>query len=64
MDYKNAKIYKVLNDVTDDVYVGSTCQTLSKRMAEHRKAYYAPRSCHFTLYKKYGSWVLTIFILN
>jgi hypothetical protein len=38
MDYKNGKIYKILNDITDDVYVGSTCQPLSKRMAEHRKS--------------------------
>ena len=36
MDYKNGKIYKVLNSITDDVYVGSTTQPLSKRMAKHR----------------------------
>ena len=36
MDYKNARIYQILNNVTNDVYVGSTCQPLSKRMAKHR----------------------------
>ena len=36
MDYKNGKIYQILNNVNDDIYVGSTCQALSKRMYEHR----------------------------
>ena len=36
MDYPNGKIYNILNDVNDDVYVGSTTQSLSKRMAKHR----------------------------
>lgn len=36
MDYKNGKIYKIVNDIDDDVYVGSTCQPLSQRMATHR----------------------------
>ena len=52
MDYKNAKIYNVLNDVTDDVYVGSTCQPLSKRMAEHRGALNKKACSNFKLYKK------------
>ena len=36
MDYKNDKIYQLLNKVNDEVYVGSTIQPLSKRMNEHR----------------------------
>jgi len=36
MEYLNGKIYKILNYITDDVYVGSTCQPLSKRMGNHR----------------------------
>ena len=36
MDYKNGKIYQILNNVNDDIYVGSTCQALSKRMYQHR----------------------------
>ena len=35
-DYGNSKIYAVRNNIDDDVYVGSTCQPLSKRMALHR----------------------------
>ena len=36
MKYQDGKIYQILNSETDDVYVGSTCQKLSKRMANHR----------------------------
>ena len=36
MDYCNSKIYQVLNNVTNDVYVGSTTQPLSKRLGFHR----------------------------
>ena len=36
MKYQDGKIYKILNSETDDVYVGSTTQKLSKRMTNHR----------------------------
>ena len=39
MNYKNGKIYKVVSDSTDSVYVGSTCSPLSVRMAGHRSSY-------------------------
>ena len=51
MDYKNGKIYKILNTITDDVYVGSTCQPLSKRMAKHRETLNT-RKGHTLLYTK------------
>ena len=35
MDYKNGKIYKITSVDTEDVYVGSTCSTLSKRLSSH-----------------------------
>ena len=35
-DFKNGKIYCIRNTIDDDIYVGSTCQPLSKRMAKHR----------------------------
>jgi group I intron endonuclease len=37
MDYSKGKIYRILNNVDDDCYIGSTTQPLSKRMAVHRK---------------------------
>ena len=33
---KNGKIYKVVNDLSDDFYVGSTCTTLAKRKWKHK----------------------------
>ena len=36
MDYANGQIYQVLNTKTNDIYVGSTCSTLAKRMYMHR----------------------------
>ena len=35
-DYINGKIYCIRNHINDKIYVGSTCQSLSKRMAYHR----------------------------
>jgi hypothetical protein len=35
-DYQKGKIYKIINYEDDDIYIGSTCETLSKRMTKHR----------------------------
>ena len=37
MDYKNGKIYQILNNVNDAVYVGSTTQPLCKRLYNHKQ---------------------------
>ena len=34
--YEFGKIYKIFNTLNDDVYVGSTYQSLSRRMSKHR----------------------------
>jgi len=39
MDYKNGKIYTIRSHQTDQIYIGSTTQPLSKRLYEHRKKY-------------------------
>ena len=36
-DYRNGKIYCIRNSIDDQIYIGSTCQSLSKRMAYHRQ---------------------------
>ena len=36
MDYKNGKIYQLLNNNTNDVYVGSTTQPLCKILHQHK----------------------------
>ena len=35
-DYQNGKIYKILNNIDGEIYVGSTINALSRRMAHHR----------------------------
>ena len=50
MKYQDGKIYQILNSETDDVYVGSTCQKLSKRMTNHRTQLKSGRVCK--LYEK------------
>jgi group I intron endonuclease len=36
MDYANGKIYKITNCVDNEVYVGSTTQSLSRRFSKHK----------------------------
>ena len=63
MNYQNGKIYKITADIDEEdgnIYIGSTTQTLCKRMAKHRgdfKLYEKGREkkCYsFDLIKKYG----------
>ena len=51
-DYTRGRIYKILNYVDDECYVGSTCQSLSKRMAYHRNDANKPMKQHRLLYTK------------
>ena len=51
VDYSKAKIYQVLNDVDDDVYIGSTCQSLNMRMVGHRKARTGTQYKNYKFYK-------------
>ncbi len=35
-DYQRGKIYKIVSDETDKIYIGSTITTLCRRMGNHR----------------------------
>jgi hypothetical protein len=35
-DYKNAKLYAIRSHQTEKIYIGSTCNALNVRMAQHR----------------------------
>ena len=51
MKYENGKIYKIESDQTDKVYIGSTTEKLSQRMAKHRcnyKKYNEGKYCFVT----------------
>ena len=37
--YENGKIYKLVDVGYNKCYIGSTCESLSKRMERHRKQY-------------------------
>ena len=50
-DYKNGKIYCLRNYANDKIYIGSTCQSLSKRMAYHRQDSIKPNRQRTLLYK-------------
>ena len=41
MDYQNGKIYAIRSWQTDKYYIGSTTQSLSKRLSYHKKDYRA-----------------------
>jgi Uri superfamily endonuclease len=52
--YKNAKIYKIVDNTNGNIYVGSTCKKLCQRIAQHRASYknYLNGKYHFvTSYK-------------
>ena len=51
MDYKNGKIYQILNNVNDDVYVGSTTQPLCKRLYKHKQNSKERVECKTPLYE-------------
>ena len=34
-NYEDGKIYKIVNDIDNEIYVGSTCSTLNNRMSNH-----------------------------
>ena len=38
-DYSKSKIYKLISNHTNEIYIGSTCQSLSMRKAAHSRDY-------------------------
>ena len=64
MDYKNGRTYQIRNTVDDDVYVGSTTQTLCKRMAKHRVDMNAPTKLHRPLYVKMQGYGVDCFYIE
>ena len=51
-DFSNAKIYCIRNNINNDIYVGSTCQSLSKRMQKHRSDCKRSSKYEFKFYQK------------
>ena len=38
IDYKQGKVYKLISSITDEIYVGSTCEPLSARFQLHESS--------------------------
>ena len=51
-NYQNGKVYCIKNSVSSDIYVGSTTQPLSKRMAKHRASLNCQKCWNYKLYQK------------
>jgi hypothetical protein len=47
--FQNAKIYKIIDNTSDLIYIGSTCKTLNQRLKKHEYDYkrYIDRKYHF-----------------
>ena len=52
MEYSNAKFYKIYSDIDEDFYIGSTCCSLSTRMAKHRFSAKVATGKNSKLYRK------------
>lgn len=39
LNYSNGKIYKIVDNTNGNIYIGSTCKTLSQRLEKHRINY-------------------------
>jgi hypothetical protein len=39
VNYSKAKIYKIVDNTTDMIYIGSTVKTLSQRLGQHKASY-------------------------
>ena len=45
--FSNSKVYKLINSIDNKIYIGSTTQSLCKRLADHKKsAKYNPQFVH------------------
>ena len=51
-DYSKGKIYKIFNTIDDDIYVGSTVETLQKRFTRHKCCSTKQKTRHFRIYQK------------
>ena len=49
MNYSNGKIYKILNTITNDIYVGSCCVNIEDRLKKHKSMRNVK---NYLLYKK------------
>jgi len=39
VNYQNGKIYKIIDNTNDNIYIGSTCEKLCRRLQKHKASY-------------------------
>ena len=54
VNYQNGKIYQIINDVNNKVYIGSTCQSLCRRLGGHRARVKLETSPIYTAMRELG----------
>ena len=50
-DFNKGKIYKITNDFNDEVYIGSTCDTLIRRFINHKRSSKTEKKQNMSIYK-------------
>lgn len=63
-NYQDGKIYKITSDLTDQVYVGSTTNKLSRRMTNHRTNSGTGTSKLYTLMRELGAKNFKILLVS
>ena len=66
-DLSKGKIYKITNDYNDEVYVGSTCDTLMKRFSYHKRGRNSSKRDNQPLYilmKEIGTERFAIYLIE
>ena len=66
--YRHGKIYKIVSNKTGLVYIGSTCNTLTQRIAQHERDYkqYQKTGKKYNIYMtsfkilKYGNYQIQL----
>jgi hypothetical protein len=46
--FENGKIYKIVSDLTDKIYIGSTILTLNERLSKHKNKFNSTKSVELT----------------
>ena len=63
-DYQQGKIYKIFNTITNDIYIGSTTQTLCNRMKNHRNDASSKAHSHYKLYQFFHQYGVANFYIE
>jgi hypothetical protein len=50
-NYANSKIYKIVDNSSDKIYIGSTCKPLSGRLSDHRSAFKSEKCKYCTSFE-------------